>query len=222
MAQVKERGGGLGGPGRVRGRGRGRGRARALLESVHLVSMGLWVGSLGMAGAAAAIIFPEMKSLEPTLAVYPQYAEPHWRLAAGHIAAKLFFVSDLVQLVCAPLAGLSLVFIVLRKLAPWPSRTMAARLVVMTLLMAVLSYRFFVLAPRMDRELALYRGAAMTGEMEKAGTHLDAFNADHPTASRVMTGTFALALVGLAIGAWSASRREDETDPRVQPKMGLG
>jgi hypothetical protein len=174
--------------------------------------MGLWVGTLGMAGAAAAIIFPTMRELEPTLGAYPMYTEPHWRLAAGHVAAKLFFVSDLVQLVCAPLAGLSLVLIVLRKLAPWPSRLVAARLVLLTLVMALVSYRFFVLAPRMDRELAIYRSAATAGDMTRADEHLAAFNADHPTASRVMSGTFALTLLGFALGAWSASRRPDATE----------
>lgn len=167
--------------------------------------MGVWVGTLGMAGASAAIIFPTMRSLDPTLGAYPLYTEPHWRLTAGQIAAKLFFVSDLVQLVCAPLAGFALVLMVLRKYVPWPSRMIAARLIVLTLLMAVLSYRFFVLAPRMDRELALYRSAAVAGEMEPAAQHLGAFNADHPTASRIMTTTFGLAFFGLVIGAWSAS-----------------
>lgn len=173
--------------------------------------MGIWVGTLGMAGASAAIIFPTMRSLEPTLGAYPLYTEPHWRLAAGHVAAKLFFASDLVQLVCAPLGGLALVLMVLKKAVPWPSRLIAARLVVLTLLMAVLSYRFFVLAPRMDRDLSLYRAAASTGEMEPAAQHLAAFNVDHPTASRIMTTTFVLALLGLVTGAWSASsvRRSD-------------
>lgn len=183
-------------------------RARAFLETVHLSAMGVWVGTLGMAGASAAIIFPTMRALDPTLGAYPLYTEPHWRLAAGHIAAKLFFASDLVQLVCAPLAGLALVLMVLRKIVPWPSRMMAARLLVLTMLMAVLSYRFFVLAPRMDRDLALYRGAAAAGEMEPAAQHLAAFNADHPMASRIMTTTFGLAFVGLIVGAWSASSRE--------------
>lgn len=171
--------------------------------------MGVWVGALGMAGASAAIIFPTMKAIDPTLGAYPLYSEPHWRLAAGHIAAQLFFVSDVVQLVCAPLAGLALVVMVLQKLVPWPSRLIALRLVLLTLVMAVLSYRFFVLAPRMDRELALYRIAAETGEMEPAAQHLAAFNADHPTASRIMSTTFGLALAGLVVGAWSASVRRE-------------
>ncbi len=184
---------------------------RTFLETVHLSAMGIWVGTLGMAGASAAIVFPTMRSLEPTLGAYPLYTEPHWRLAAGHVAAKLFFASDLVQLVCAPLAGIALVLMVMKKVVPWPSRLIAGRLVVLTLLMAVLSYRFFVLAPRMDRDLALYRAAASAGEMEPAAQHLAAFNADHPTASRIMTTTFVLALLGLVIGAWSASsaRRSD-------------
>ncbi|MCW5769346.1 MAG: hypothetical protein KIT19_11750 [Phycisphaeraceae bacterium] len=187
---------------------------RVFLECVHVIAMGLWVGSLGMAGAAAAIIFPTMKSLEPTLGAYPLYTEPHWRLAAGHIAAQLFFVSDIVQLICAPLAGIALVLLVLQRRVPWPSRLIAGRLVVLTLLMAMLSYRFFLLAPRMDRELSLYRAAASAGEMPVAETHLVGFNSDHPTASRVMTATFMLAFAGLALGAWSAaSRRRAGNEP---------
>jgi len=213
MSQAMDRRADRGGEARERGHG----RARALLESVHLVSMGLWVGSLGMAGAAAAIVFPEMKSLEPTLGQYPLYTEPHWRLAAGHVAAKLFFVSDMVQLVCAPVAGIALVLLVLRKVVAWPSRLIAGRLVVLTLLMALLSYRFFVLAPRMDRELSLYRLAATAGDMTTAEAHLSSFNADHPTASRIMTGTFALGLLGFALGAWSASTGIAPAPIRARP-----
>ncbi len=165
--------------------------------------MGVWVGVLGMAGVSAAIVFPTMKGLDPLLGAYPLYTEPHWRLAAGHVAAKLFFVSDIVQLVCAPVAGLALVLMVLGKLVPWPSRLMAGRLVVFTLLMAILSYRFFVLAPRMDRELALYRASAQAGEMEPAAAHLAAFNADHPMASNVMGVTFGLGVAAAVLGIGS-------------------
>jgi hypothetical protein len=174
---------------------------------MHIVAMGLWVGSLGMTGAVAAIIFPAMKSLEPTLGAYALYSEQHWRLAAGHVASRVFFVSDIVQLFCAPLAGIALVLLVLRKRVPWPSRLIAARLVVLTLLMALLSYRFFVLAPRMDRALSDYRAAASEGEMDSASAHLLAFNTDHPIASRVLTATFVISLTGLGLGAWSASSR---------------
>ena len=189
--------------------------------------MGLWVGSLGMAGATAAIVFPEMRALEPTLGAYPLYTEPHWRLAAGHIAAKVFFASDLVQLVCAPLAGMALALLVLRKRVAWPSRLIAGRLFVLTLLMALLSYRFFVLAPRMDRELSLYRAAAIAGDTARAETHQAAFNADHPTASRVMSATFALAFVAFSLGAWSASTGPASAGPaaaagRAGPRRGRG
>lgn len=178
---------------------------RAPLETMHLVTMGLWAGTLGMAGASAAIIFPMMRELDPTLTPYALYTEPHWRLAAGHVAASLFFVADIIQLFCAALACLSLVLMVLFKCAAWPDRAMAARFIVITLLLALLSYRFFILAPRMDQSLAEYRAAARLGDIATATTHANAFNDDHPAASNVMSATFVLVLTGLILGAWHAS-----------------
>lgn len=176
-----------------------------MLETVHLAAMGVWAGALGMTGAAAAIAFPTMRGLEPTLGVYSAYTEPHWRLAAGHVAARLFFVSDLVQLGCAGLAGATLAALVLGKRVPWPGRLAAARLLVMTLILALASYRMFILAPRMDSNLARYREAAAAGRMDDAATSQGAFSADHPTASNVLTGTFVLVMAGLVIGAWQAT-----------------
>lgn len=192
--------------------------SRSTLESVHIVALGLWVGTLGMAGAAAAIVFPMMRDLDPTLAIYAAYPEPHWRLAAGHVAASLFFISDLVQLVCAGLAGLALTLMVLLKRAAWPDRALAGRFVIMTLLLALLSYRFFILAPRMDQSLAKYRSAAQIGDVASAATHAAEFNDDHPIASNTMSATFVLALGGLILGAWHAASGWPRIQPSTRPR----
>ena len=58
-------------------------------ETLHVLSLAVWLGTIMMTGVAAAIIFPEMRRLDPSLAIYSKYTGDHWLLAAGHIAAML-------------------------------------------------------------------------------------------------------------------------------------
>jgi hypothetical protein len=154
-----------------------------------------------------------MKSLEPTLAAYPDYTGEHWMLAAGRVAARVFLITDTAQFVCALLAvgGFVLATVAGPRTRSWLSFFRAAALGVAFLLVA---WHLLVQAPRMDRDLRAYWDAAGAGDDATALVHQEAFAAQHDGASRVMGGTFAATLLTLGLGAWSlAGRRPDGTGP---------
>ncbi|MGQ0628913.1 MAG: hypothetical protein ACT4PL_12535 [Phycisphaerales bacterium] len=70
---------------------------RRSLLALHTFALGLWFGSLIMSGVAAAVLFPTLKRLDPTLGAYPKYTGSHWLLAAGHVAEIVFYISDIIS-----------------------------------------------------------------------------------------------------------------------------
>jgi hypothetical protein len=177
---------------------------RRLAETVHLAALGLWLGALVMSGAVAALVFPLVRDLDPTLPVFAAYEGPHWRLAAGRIAAQVFAVGEIIGLVCLLLAGVAFgVSAVLAGKAR--ARVMAVRAAAMLLLIGAFGYQFFVLSPRMGSSLGAYWRAAAEGRTADALSHAEAFGRDHPTATSLMAATTFFALVALVVGAWSAT-----------------
>src|SRR5689334_8572235 len=69
--------------------GSGMTRGRRIVESVHIAVLGVWAGALVLAGAAAAIVFPVMKSLDPKLPGFSKYDGPHWMLAGGQVGQRV-------------------------------------------------------------------------------------------------------------------------------------
>ncbi|MEM1423981.1 MAG: hypothetical protein AAGH64_08245 [Planctomycetota bacterium] len=63
---------------------------RVILETVNALVLGVWAGMLVFVGVAAALTFPLMKRLDPTLAGFEEYSGEHWRLAAGSVMNPLF------------------------------------------------------------------------------------------------------------------------------------
>lgn len=186
-------------------------------ETVHLTALGVWSGALFGAGVAAAVAFPTMRGLEPTLAAYPDYTGEHWMLAAGRVAARVFLVTDGVQFVCALLAigGFALAVATGPKIRSWLRFLRATALGIAFLLV---SFHLLIQGPRMDRDLRAYWDAAAAGDNATAATHQQAFSDQHPTASRIMTGTFVATLATMALGVWSvsgsgAAGRKDEATP---------
>lgn len=178
---------------------------RRFLETLHLTAAGLWLGAVAMTGAAAAIIFPTMRDLDPTLPAYEAFTGPHWRLAAGQVASKLFFIADAVQLGCIIICGLTLGIIALAADAWRRPIAMALRLIALFAAVGLMTYSFARLGPRMNSNMYAYWAAAQAGDTETALIHQEAFDQDHPTASRVMVGSLACALVLMTAGAFSAT-----------------
>lgn len=181
--------------------------ARRLLETLHALALGLWLGVLCMTGFTAAMLFPTMKALNPTLPQFSAYTGEHWRIAAGSIAQRLFLACDTVGLACGILSiltlGLSLFS--LRKLGRTSVALPAVRVAAVSLAGALLGYQLFMLGPEMGRNLARYYAAAQSGDMAAAATHQAAFAAQHPTATTVMGSLAACTLIALLAGLWHAT-----------------
>lgn len=196
-------------------------RFRRLAETIHVTALGIWLGALLMTGAGVAVIFPTTRDqLDPTLATFPNYTGEHWSLGAGIIAAKLFFINDIIQFVCAFLAfatlGLGLMIWVRRS----PSGVIRA--LAMAFAMALVSYWLFILTPQMHTHLETYWQAAAAGDNELATNAKAAFDRLHPVATKAMGAQAALVLIALLAGVWSATgpTREQErpgTDGHVEP-----
>lgn len=192
---------------------------RRFLEVVHLIAAGLWLGVAVATGAAAAIIFPTVRDFEPTLATYPDYTGEHWRLLAGHVAARIFAVGDIVGFFCLMLTGLSLCIIAaMRHIWIQIPRITLARLAALGLAILAAGYNIFVLGPRMNRNLTDYWNAAAAGDNAAATIARDAFMADHTPASNTLAAIAiaALALTVTAAMAITAKPRSAAQLPKPQ------
>ncbi|MFN0132610.1 MAG: hypothetical protein ACKVW3_08795 [Phycisphaerales bacterium] len=172
-------------------------RTRALRMS----AAGLWLGALIISGATAAIAFPMMKQLNPTLPGFAAYPGEHHRIAAGMIMARVFIACDALQVVSA-------VLVLVAGLLASRHRdhaSIASRLGWIAIGVAVLTLaaKLALLDPIMRTELNAFWAAASSGSLIDAELHRARFDALHPRASRIMVATAALVLG--AIVAWIVS-----------------
>ncbi|MCC6908523.1 MAG: hypothetical protein IT430_11315 [Phycisphaerales bacterium] len=167
----------------------------ALANGIYWLLLGLWIGSLVLSGAAAGLVFSLMKDIAPVVPEFEQYTGLHSTLVAGRVMSSVFFVQDVIELLA--MTGVILILIghfVAFKLS-MRAKANVLRLLVAALLLLLVSYKTFVLAPRMYHNLGVYWTAAQAGEIDKAETAKAAFDADHPTARTVMIITFGLLVV---------------------------
>ncbi|HED53961.1 MAG TPA: hypothetical protein ENJ00_07140 [Phycisphaerales bacterium] len=192
---------------------------RRFLETLHLTLAGLWLGVLVMTGVSAAIIFPTMHRLNPNLPGFMGYTGEHWRLAAGHIAAPIFWVADAIQFGCALLCGLSLGIILISP-APWRQPVWSfVRLFALLVAIGLLAYSLLVLGPRMNANLAEFWLAAEAGDMPKAEAARALFDADHPKATTVMACSFVAVFVLLTVGIYAALGASAPNNPRPTQRL---
>lgn len=181
-----------------------------MCETIHLTAMGLWLGTLVMTGAAAAVLFPTMKELGPTLPSHAAFTGEHWRIVAGKPAATLFQICDGIQFVCAMLAAVSLLTLVgIARVRVRRRPSMFIRIISLGLAFIALSYHLFVLSPRMWTSLLSFRQAAAAGQNDLAAQFQAAFQSDHPTASNTLAAIAACVLVSLTTGIWAATTHAD-------------
>lgn len=171
-------------------------------EVVHLLALAVWFGAVTMAAVVAAIVFPLMRRLEPTLGRYPLFEGDHAVLAGGHVGNSVFLVADIVQFACAGVVLATTIGLV--GFLGWPMRRIVTgvRLLAIGGALLVVSYHLMVLAPRMNENLREYWALAEAGKTQEAETARAAFSADHPKARNTMGGTAALVLVAFIAGAW--------------------
>lgn len=179
-------------------------RLGAVLRAVERLALGLWLGTLGMAGATAAVIFPAMRTLDPRLPGFAAYDGPHHALAAGFVQARVFAVADIVQLACAGAAVFSVVVLALSGRLVVRGTGSVVRVGALAVATGLMLFGLTALGPRMHREVTAYWAAAAQGQNEPAERHRLAFSADHPTASRVLVGTFAAVGVAMALSGAGA------------------
>ncbi len=178
-------------------------------QMAHLVSLGLWLGTVVMSSAAAAVIFPTLKRLDARLPAYEAYDGPHWLLAAGEVAERVFLIGDLVQFPCAIVAVVTLGLLIGVFRVRGPRVSLALRVLGLTVAAAALAAQLLIVSQAMNRAVTLYRAAALAGETETALRHQAAFNDLHPIARILMATVMVSVLVALAAGAWGAGGARD-------------
>lgn len=180
----------------------------AVCETVHMLALAVWLGALMTGAISAAIIFPAMRELRPSLGEFAAFEGEHWKLGAGRVQARIFFVGDFLQLGAGALAFLTLGVRLLGAGVARASRTAATAVRTLGVGAAVvlLLVNLVILAPRMNPHLKAYWELAAAGRTPEALVEADAFASLHPAATRTLAGTGAAVLVALLAGAWSLSR----------------
>lgn len=179
---------------------------RAFLETVHVLALSLWFGGLVMSGFVAARTFAIMKDLDPRLASHAAYTGDHWRLAGGKIANGVFAVMDVVQFVCAFLAGLSFAgLVVTRGVSPRRVWTWIRGIGVSGAMASVMGL-LLIVEPQLNTALRVYWKAAAAGNNDEAAKFQKLAGEIHPTASTLMGVTAVAVLVALVGAAWTLGR----------------
>lgn len=181
------------------------------LPAIHLVALATWFGALLAAGLTAALVFPAMRRVAPILPDFAAYPGEHWKIAAGSVANRVFLVVDSIQLACAVIAilTLGLTFAAAGKAVPGlriRPPLGGARLALLTIASTLLCYELFILSPRMAIHLSDYWAAAREGRLAAADIAKAAFDADHPTASGVLSTTAVAVLLSIVAAALGTAR----------------
>ncbi|GJQ29781.1 MAG: hypothetical protein HBSAPP03_16650 [Phycisphaerae bacterium] len=171
-------------------------RFRAFCDALCLASFALWLGVVIMSGIVAAVAFPTMKSLNPSLPDFAAYPGEHWTIAAGHVARRVFDLGAMLQAGCAAIACVTLTGSALGD-PRRPRRIPFARAIALLLAVGILGYWRLSLTPTMDADLDAFWAAARAGNTESADAHKAAFNAAHPVAARTLSFTALFVFAGL-------------------------
>jgi len=182
-----------------------RGGGGAAFETLHAVALAVWLAVVVGAGMAAAVVFPTMKELDPTLPGFVASPGDHWLIAGGHVGRTVFAISDRVQPVCVVIAVVSLAALTRMQRVGWGWLSIRWSLVGGAGVMAVASGVW--LSPRMDANLVAYWEATKAGRVVEAGIYRRAFDADHPKASTLLSVTAGSVLLAIAGAAASRGRK---------------
>lgn len=216
----------------------------ALLHALHVCALGLWGGVLVGTGLFAAIVFPTVRDLAPTLPSHASFTGEHWMLLAGRVAGRVFIAADAVAFVCALLAIVTIVAgLMLLAAGPrrpggpfggvalgWRAGTIV-RAFALAAAVGLLAFQLLVLGPRMSALLATYWSQAEAGNSQAALAARAEFMNDHPTASLVMSLTALSVLASLFTAAFlgaapppgrpeaspAATGPADEAAPALEP-----
>ncbi|MBA4029214.1 MAG: hypothetical protein C0475_08825 [Planctomyces sp.] len=175
-----------------------------VVHAAHTAATGVWLAAVVGAGMSAAVIFPEMKSLDARLPDHEEYGGAHWSLAAGRVAARVFAVAESVGLACAAVVMITGVVV-------WGVLSMrggAGRWLAMARGLAcgaaagLAGFDATILRPRMDQNAEDYWSAARAGLTDVALGAKRLFDADHPIASGLLMALAASLMANLVLCAW--------------------
>ncbi len=171
-------------------------------QVAHVLALSAWMGAVAMSGVVAAIVFPLMRKLEPTLGAYPDYRGDHALLAGGRVASSVFFTVDMIQFVCACLALGTLVLLVTMG---YSLNTLGRvfRVIFLCMTLALLSYHIFFFMPGLQETLAGYWHFAKQGDTARADAFKDRFLESHAMASRVLGALTLMVLVNIVLSVWT-------------------
>jgi len=184
-------------------------RGRRICEALHLLALGVWLGSLILAGAVAAQLFPMLRSLDPSMPGHEGYTGDQWLIVAGHVGDMLFNTLDLIQFICVLLAGVTLGLSLWRFKLPMKRASTIVRTCALAGAFLLVAYELFVLSPQLESELHAYWAAAASADNTGAQKHRDAFTTLHPQATRVLVATIISVLIALIASACSLTNRTD-------------
>ncbi|MDQ7014544.1 MAG: hypothetical protein Q9O74_11700 [Planctomycetota bacterium] len=186
-------------------------RAVRIASTVLVVCAGIAFGVVAMTGVVAAVVFPTTRDLDPTLPDYAAYSGPHWSLAAGILAERVFQVGFLVIGVALAGALISVVLLAIgrRGGGGFPAVRVGLTLLTLGIFFAHVGW----LQPRMDDAAGAYRAAALVGDNDAAGEAKARFDSMHPTASRLIGATTFAAFALFVVSAWAASGGSSHSRP---------
>lgn len=182
---------------------------RAVCETLHIVALALWLAATLASGLVAAVAFPAMKSLAPTI---PGYAEPsqHYLIAAGAIAQRVFLVADVVNFVAGIIALATLGVSVLVLGTPARRPATIVRSLGVAIAIACLASLLLIVTPRVVGASTQHWAALKANDLAAARTHKAALDDVHPIASRLTGGMAFCVFIALVSGVWSIARAPRE------------
>ncbi len=172
-------------------------------ESVHFAALAVWLGSLVMAGAVAAQVFPQLKALDARVPDHEGFTGEQWLIVAGRVGDMVFQTTDIIQFLAVLIATITLgVSIRVFGLSARRISTLLRSAALGAGLLLV-AYQLLLLGPSMQQDLKAYWAAAQVGDNATAQIHREAFDARHPQATRALAGSALVVLLTLVSGVWS-------------------
>ena len=169
------------------------------------VALGLAAGAVVTIGVVAAIAFPTMRDLNPTLPGL-EGLDDHWMLAAGMILTQGFNATSTIVGVCLAVASIAFVSEVFFAPRPRQKLALALRLITLLALLAVFAHNWGVVQPRMNTNFQNLFASARSGDFDAARTFRAAFDADHPAAGRELGAIAILSFAGAILSGFSVAK----------------
>lgn len=180
----------------------------SLWDIAAVIAVSLWCNCLIMSAIAAALLFPAMKALNPSLPEYQAIApDQHWLIAAGQPQQEIFKVVDVITIVCMAVCLAATVARLRRRALP---RALGA-LIAVTLLLGIARSAYVM--PHMFDDAGRYWSAARAGDMATATPLRERFDKWHTPASRLLSAEAIAALATfVALLATGLPHRRSESE----------